>query len=190
MGEGPSGRDDREYWRERAEQLQQALETRVVIEQAKGILSERFGLGVEGAFGLLRHAARRNRIKLHVLARAVVEHEETPDAVVETLALHVDGFTALPREERVLLTEELFKRINDSIAAGLSEGSREFLCECGNPLCNETIELSADDLRLLHSQEGFYAFVPGHQMPDLETVVAEHERYAVVRKTERLRRSA
>ncbi len=99
---------DRAFWRERAEQLQHALDSRVVIEQAKGILSERFGLGVEGAFGLLRHAARRNRMKLHVLARAVVTSFDTPEPIVDSLALHKDTFVAVRREERIVRTEELY----------------------------------------------------------------------------------
>jgi hypothetical protein len=55
-------------------QLQTALDSRVVIEQAKGILAERFCLSVEEAFNLLRDAARSGRVPLRSLAEAVVEH--------------------------------------------------------------------------------------------------------------------
>lgn len=44
-------------------QLQGALESRVVIEQAKGIIAERNHVGVDDAFTLLRaHARRHNRL--------------------------------------------------------------------------------------------------------------------------------
>ena len=86
--------DGAAFWRERAGQLEQALESRIAIEQAKGILSERFGLGLEGAFGLLRHAARRERMQLHELARCVVVEPETPEGIVQILALHPDTFAA------------------------------------------------------------------------------------------------
>jgi hypothetical protein len=178
-----SGDGDARFWQERAEQLQQALESRIVIEQAKGILGERFGIGVEGGFGLLRQAARRHRMKLHALAGDVVTNPETPDQVVEMLALHADTFVAVPREDRVLRTEELYKRLNVAIAALLDGGSPAFLCECGNPLCNEPIEVTAEDLKMLHSRPGFYAITPGHEIPDLETVVLENDGYAIVRKT-------
>lgn len=59
-----------------AEQLQRALESRVVIEQAKGILAERFGVGVDHAFQLLREHARRTNRRLHVIAEGVVDGAE------------------------------------------------------------------------------------------------------------------
>jgi hypothetical protein len=70
----------REVQRLRAEnaQLVHALESRVVIEQAKGVLRERYGLSTEAAFELLRHAARSNRTKIHALAAKVVSSSETP----------------------------------------------------------------------------------------------------------------
>ena len=61
--------------------LQRALDTRVVIEQAKGILAERFGLAIPDAFHLLRMSARSNRIRLHDLAARVVESRETPPEI-------------------------------------------------------------------------------------------------------------
>src|SRR5919201_1696338 len=48
--------------------LQRALDTRIVIEQAKGVLAERFDVDVHEAFRLLRFAARSNRIRLYDLA--------------------------------------------------------------------------------------------------------------------------
>jgi transcriptional regulator with GAF, ATPase, and Fis domain len=54
------------------EQLEYALNSRVVIEQAKGMLGERHDLPVEEAFGLLRRHARSNQQNLTELARAVV----------------------------------------------------------------------------------------------------------------------
>ena len=60
---------------ERQAQLQHALDSRIVIEQAKGILAERRGVSIDDAFELLRAAARSNRIKVHDLARAVVGGE-------------------------------------------------------------------------------------------------------------------
>ncbi len=63
-----------------AEQLQVALNSRVIIEQAKGVVAERRGVDPAEAFGLLRSHARRHGILLSNYARAVVDgRSEAPD---------------------------------------------------------------------------------------------------------------
>jgi GAF domain-containing protein len=58
------------------EQLQTALNSRVLIEQAKGILAERQHLDMAEAFKLLRDNARRHNRRLSDLAQAVIEGTE------------------------------------------------------------------------------------------------------------------
>ena len=65
----------------RAAQLQEALDSRIVIEQAKGVLAERYDVSTDEAFLLLRAAARFNRVKLHTLAAEVASSRTTPPAV-------------------------------------------------------------------------------------------------------------
>lgn len=55
-----------------AEQLQHALNSRVVIEQAKGVLAERNSMGMDAAFAAIRQHARSHNIKLTDVALAVV----------------------------------------------------------------------------------------------------------------------
>ncbi len=55
-----------------AEQLQGALQTRVVIEQAKGVLAERAEIGTEEAFSRLRRYARSHQRRLAEVAGEVV----------------------------------------------------------------------------------------------------------------------
>ena len=59
-------------------QLRHALESRIVIEQAKGVLAERYATAVEVAFELLRRAARSSQRRIHDLAAEVVASNETP----------------------------------------------------------------------------------------------------------------
>ena len=53
------------------EQLTQALNTRIVIEQAKGVVAERAELDMEQAFTRLRRYARNHNLRLTDVAQAV-----------------------------------------------------------------------------------------------------------------------
>jgi PAS domain S-box-containing protein len=65
-------REDRDRLAHLAEQLQTALTTRVVIEQAKGMVAATRGIGLDDAFQVLRKHARDHNAGLHDVATAVV----------------------------------------------------------------------------------------------------------------------
>jgi hypothetical protein len=69
----------------RCAQLQHALDSRIAIEQAKGVMSERFALAPEDAFEVLRRAARSHRMRIHDLAAMVVRSVETPPEITRQL---------------------------------------------------------------------------------------------------------
>jgi GAF domain-containing protein len=56
-----------------AEQLQQALNTRLIIEQAKGVLAARREITVDDAFETLRDYARAHNARIHEVSRDVVK---------------------------------------------------------------------------------------------------------------------
>jgi GAF domain-containing protein len=56
-----------------AEQLQAALNSRVIIEQAKGVLAQSGNLTMHAAFDRLRHYARGHNLRLTDVARQIVE---------------------------------------------------------------------------------------------------------------------
>ena len=78
-------------------------------------------------------------------------------------------------------TEKLFKRLNASLTSLLSDGSGSF-CDCGNPLCSETIELTTEDPQLLHSLAGYVAILPGYEIPDTEQIVLARPQFSIVKK--------
>lgn len=61
-----------------ADQLQEALNSRVLVEQAKGMLAERTGVGVDEAFARMRDHARRSGRSLRDVAAAVVRNRGVP----------------------------------------------------------------------------------------------------------------
>ena len=65
------------------EQLQTALSSRVIIEQAKGVLAQHSGLSMDAAFNQLRGYARSHNLRLSQLARQLAERQLNP-AVVTT----------------------------------------------------------------------------------------------------------
>ena len=98
-----------------AEHLQRALCSRVVIEQAKGVLAERNKMSMEVAFDSLRLYARDQDLKLTDLAVAIVHHDFNPalreapppvtwpahrekeETVTETVAQAVSTYTGVFR---------------------------------------------------------------------------------------------
>jgi GAF domain-containing protein len=65
-----------------AEQLQSALDSRITIEQAKGVLAQRGGLQMEAAYRMLRQHARNGNHHLSQLAHDVIQDNATADAVL------------------------------------------------------------------------------------------------------------
>lgn len=59
--------------RRTAEQLQEALDSRIIIEQAKGIIANEQRISVDGAFQLLREHSRRQGVSVRAVSHAVVE---------------------------------------------------------------------------------------------------------------------
>lgn len=75
------------------EQLQTALNSRVVLEQAKGVLAQRGDLDMDRAFAVLRRYARDHNLRLTDVARAVAGREIPAHSVLA----HFLGRTTAPR---------------------------------------------------------------------------------------------
>ena len=93
------------------------------------------------------------------------------------------------RERRIGLNEAIFREANE----GIREVNETFatltdelilVCECGHGTCAEQISMKPGDYEALRAQPADFAIVPGHDIPDVEDVIARGDEYAIVRKKE------
>lgn len=160
---------------QRVAQLQHALTSRIVIEQAKGMLAERYSLAPNDAFELLRLAARSNGIKVQALSNAVIDApRETPHEIL-ALFTHLPRHTAAP--ERAV--ENVFREINESF---LKLDGPRFVCECSSPACVDLIDVSSDLMRSLTADRDLRLISPGHHSTEPEEIVETHHTFEFVRK--------
>ncbi len=91
-------------------------------------------------------------------------------------------------QERIARNEATFRRINENIERGRDADDDAtligFVCECGSADCARLIELTSREYEEIRRNPSQFAIVHGHEYPSVESVVARHERYAVVRKLE------
>jgi hypothetical protein len=86
------------------------------------------------------------------------------------------------RTERAGKNEAVFREVNERISDVTRENAAEYLCECATATCTETIQMTVAEYENVCSVPTHFAVLPGHEVPDLEDVVARNEAFLVVRK--------
>ena len=94
------------------------------------------------------------------------------------------------QKERIVKNEALFRDVNERVReldAELSEPGEddqlsEFLCECGDSECFDRVRLTNPEYEQVRAVATHFLVVPGHVIPEVEVVVSENERFAVVEK--------
>jgi hypothetical protein len=92
------------------------------------------------------------------------------------------------RERRLAENEALFRDVNEQIqqAAGRFEVGDdhvyEFLCECSNRDCTKKLALTRGRYERARSQPTWFIVARGHELPDIERVVADFGDYRLVEK--------
>ena len=93
------------------------------------------------------------------------------------------------RERRIGLNEAVFREANERILE-LNQTFATFtdelvlVCECGDGKCAEQLTMSPAAYAELRAEASDFAIVPGHEVPDVEEVIARREGYDVVRKNQ------
>jgi len=83
----------------------------------------------------------------------------------------------------------MYRQVNERIEEvneAFGEISGEFLvvCECSNPVCAEQIALSRQTYEETRANPAQFIVRPGHQVADVEEIVATEAEYMVVEKHE------
>lgn len=90
------------------------------------------------------------------------------------------------RARRIGENEALFRSVNEQVRGlnrtFLVQGTMRIVCECGEQGCIEQIELAPSEYEAVRDESSLFAVKPGHEIPEVETVVERHEEYFVVRK--------
>ena len=92
------------------------------------------------------------------------------------------------RETRLARNEALFRDVNERIEKAVERSSREdahvyeFLCECSNADCTLLLPLTIAEYEAIRSDSRQFIVAPGHELPEIETVVARSRGYQVVLK--------
>jgi hypothetical protein len=94
------------------------------------------------------------------------------------------------RRERIARNESRFRdlneALNESVHARLAHDSDRsgFVCECALPDCLDVVSLPLTKYEEIRQDSQHFLVVPGHELPDAETVIDEGDGYMVVRKRE------
>jgi hypothetical protein len=93
------------------------------------------------------------------------------------------------RHERIAEMEVLFRAGNERMMAWPENQERAALgepfvlfCECGRRRCPARLELTAPEYEAVRADPSRFVIAHGHEFPEAEDVIEEHERYVVVRK--------
>jgi hypothetical protein len=89
------------------------------------------------------------------------------------------------RKYQIARNEALFREVNErvqEVSEDRATVTTDFVCECGDATCTETIALRDEEYELVRADPLLFAVVPGHEIPDVEEVVAENQRFNIVRK--------
>jgi hypothetical protein len=89
------------------------------------------------------------------------------------------------RGDRLARNETLFRSVNERVEEVVQPGAGEeidFLCECGNAECTEKVTLTRREYEQVRSDATQFAVVSGHEIPEIEEVVLQRDRFLVVRK--------
>jgi hypothetical protein len=93
------------------------------------------------------------------------------------------------RRARIAENEVRFRDINERLRQGVealiaADEAVDFVCECGQAACTLSVPLTTSQYESVRTDARTFVVREGHEIPDVEAVVANLDGYSVVRKHE------
>ncbi|HZT85045.1 MAG TPA: hypothetical protein VE984_06440 [Gaiellaceae bacterium] len=90
---------------------------------------------------------------------------------------------------RAGLNESIFRQVNEQIESlnrgfDAAPGELSVICECADGDCTDRLEISVSEYEKVRSDPRRYIIVPGHEVPEFESIVERTKGYDVVQKRE------
>ncbi|HEY3550438.1 MAG TPA: hypothetical protein VGK69_05235 [Gaiellaceae bacterium] len=90
---------------------------------------------------------------------------------------------------RVGLNESIFRQVNEQIESlnrdlGTDDAAMTVICECADGDCTERLQIEVSAYEEVRADPRRYVIVPGHELPEFESVVESGSAYDVVEKRE------
>ena len=90
------------------------------------------------------------------------------------------------KQRRAAANEATIRDVNEGIERGQWPGEEDspvgFRCECAQLGCNQLIELTVREYEEIRANPRRFVVVPGHEHPEVETVVESRRGYVIVEK--------
>jgi len=95
----------------------------------------------------------------------------------------------MTRKQRIVKNEQEFRDYNnrrmqvETAAATDNDDLVPFLCECGDRDCVNALMLTPAEFMQAHTAANVFIVKPGHVYPDVERLLAQHDTFGIVEKT-------
>jgi hypothetical protein len=87
--------------------------------------------------------------------------------------------------ERLARNQTLFREVNErllELANGSQAPKLDFVCECSNEECTETLAMKNDEYESVRAHSTHFVVTTGHEILQVEEIVERSDGYTVVRK--------
>jgi hypothetical protein len=88
--------------------------------------------------------------------------------------------------ERLARNQALFREVNErlfEVVTATTVSFRECICECSDPSCTKSLAVTASEYETVRSSPKHFLVARGHELPEVDRVVEDNERFLTVEKT-------